>query len=121
MEKTNDENNLLFLKILENSLFTNRQIQIIYNIKTNQERPKEITSGAFYREVKQSRDKIKKVLYSVLLLQMLGIINNEQIMSFLSVIDKISMINNNHAINHNKDISSVINVIEQLIIKMINI
>lgn len=120
MEDANDINNLLILKILKNSSFTERQMQIIYNIKSGQKRPMNLSSGAFYREAKQSKDKIKKNLYSLLLMQILGIIDKEQIFAFLSVIDRLNLATDNHNINHNKEASSVINVIEQLITKMIN-
>ena len=46
MNNNQVENNLLLLKIVENSAFTERQIQIIYNIYNREERLKEITSGA---------------------------------------------------------------------------
>ncbi len=44
MENKEDINNLFLSKLIEKSLFTNRQIQIIYNFKKKEKRPKEITS-----------------------------------------------------------------------------
>ena len=67
MKNDISENNLLISKIIENSLFTNRQIQIIYNIYNNKKRTDNITSGAYYREVKQCRDKIRKLYYTFIL------------------------------------------------------
>ena len=40
MSNNNIQKNLLFLKIVEKSTFTNRQIQIIHNICNKQNRPK---------------------------------------------------------------------------------
>jgi hypothetical protein len=43
MSNENVINNSLLLEIIENSNFTKRQIQIIYNIYNREERLKEIT------------------------------------------------------------------------------
>ncbi len=53
---------------------------------------------------------------------MLDIINNEQLMTLNSLIDKITILSDKYHDNdkyHDKDIKSVLKVIEQLINKMI--
>ncbi len=72
MNNNKIENNLLLLKIIENSAFTERQIQIIYNIYNREERLKEITSGAYYREVKQCKNKIRKIVLFFYPLKFIG-------------------------------------------------
>jgi hypothetical protein len=113
------ENNLLLLRIIENSTFTNRQIQIIYNIYNREERLKEITSGAYYREVKQCKNKIRKLYYSFILLNLLDIFDKEQLLTINSVIEKLYRLQNNHGKYHDNSIKAVINIIDQMIGKML--
>lgn len=120
MNNNKIENNLLLLKIIENSAFTERQIQIIYNIYNREKRLKEITSGAYYREVKQCKNKIRKLYYSFILLHLLNIFNDEQLLTINSVIDKLYRLQNNHEKYHENNIKAVINIIDRLIDKMLS-
>jgi hypothetical protein len=69
------------------SLFTDRQISIIYNRITKQSSRENISAGAYYRQVKQCRIKIKSVLYSILLLRLCGALDREAMIS----LDKIAL------------------------------
>ena len=120
MESNADINNLFLFKLIEKSLFTNRQIQIIYNFKKKEKRPKEISSGAYYREVKQSKTKLRKLFYSILLLNLIKVMNKNQTTTLNSVLDKLRTLENNHAKYHDKEINNIINVIEDLINRMID-
>jgi hypothetical protein len=120
MENKEDINNLFLSKLIEKSLFTNRQIQIIYNFKNKEKRPKEISSGAYYREVKQSKTKLRKLFYSILLLNLINVMNDDQITALNSMLNKLRMLEDNHDKYHDKEINSVINVIEDLINRIIN-
>jgi hypothetical protein len=120
MSNNNIQKSLLFLKIIEKSTFTNRQIQIIYNILNKESRPKEISSGAYYREVKQCKAKIRRLYYSLILLGLMGIINNEQLITLNLVVERIYKLkDNNQDIHHDVSINPVINIIEQVLDKMI--
>lgn len=121
MENVKDINNLLISKFIENSLFTSRQIQIIYKIKKKEKKIEGISSGAYYREVKQSKTKLAKLIYSILLLNLLGIINTDQIITLESILSKLNALDYNHDVYHDKDLLRVMNVIEDLIERMINI
>jgi hypothetical protein len=61
--------NQLFSQLVANSLFTPKQISIIYNRLQGASRLPNMTSGAYFRQVKQCQDKVQAVLYSVVLLQ----------------------------------------------------
>ena len=63
MDSNSIEKNSLFMNIIENSSLTKRQIEIIYNINNKQKKPLNITSGAFYREKRQCKNKIKENLF----------------------------------------------------------
>ena len=64
--------NSIYRRIIANSLFTDRQTYIIYKSLLNRNSVRNISRGAYYRQVKQCRRKIIRVLYSSLLLQSLG-------------------------------------------------
>ena len=67
----------LYAYIVANSLFTPRQLSIILKQLGGTGKPEKITSGAYYRQVKQCRKKVISVLYSMMLLQSMGVIQQE--------------------------------------------
>ncbi len=119
MSNTNNINNILLNKIVENSSFTKRQIQIIYNIYNREDRLKEISSGAYYREVKQCKNKIRKLYYSIIILNLIGILNNDQLITINSLVHKLDILKDNYDGHHNNNTSLVINIIEKLLDKII--
>jgi len=127
MYSTNDDkrnkNFYLFDKIIEKSLFTNRQISIIYNKSTGGKIHKRISSGAYYRQIKQCRVKIESLLYSVLLLRSLNIIDNKTMNVIESVVIQLNSLSENteNHITSNNIQSDVIDVIDKIIKKSISI
>jgi|SRR3982750_2577799 hypothetical protein len=120
MVNNNIQKNSLFLKIIEKSTFTNRQIQIIHNIYNRENRPKGISSGAYYREVKQCKAKIRRLYYSIIILGLMDIINNEQLITLNLAVERLYKLkDNSQDIHHDISISSVIGIIEQMLDKMI--
>ena len=119
MENTNVINNTLFIKLIENSIFTNRQMQIILNIRNNEKRISDISSGAYYRESKQSKTKLKKLYYSVMLLYLLEIIDDNKLTTLNKITRQLKLIDYNHDERHTNDISRIANVIEEMVNKMI--
>ncbi len=77
----------LYNEILKRSLFTDRQISIIYNRTVKQSARENISAGAYYRQLKQCRLKIKSVLYSILLLRLNGALDDQT----LNILDKIAL------------------------------
>ena len=76
----------VYSHIIANSSFTKRQIDIIYKKLNNDDRPTNITPGAYYRQIKQCKQKVRRLLYSLLLLRSLNVIDNQT----LIVIERIS-------------------------------
>jgi hypothetical protein len=66
-----------YAHIVANSLFTPRQLSIILKQLGGGGKPEKISSGAYYRQVKQCRKKVISVLYSMMLLQSMGVIQKE--------------------------------------------
>ncbi|HZA99795.1 MAG TPA: hypothetical protein VE308_02105 [Nitrososphaera sp.] len=67
----------LYAYIVANSLFTPRQLSIILKQLGGGGKPEKLSSGAYYRQVKQCRKKVVSVLYSMMLLQSIGVVQQE--------------------------------------------
>ena len=87
MDNPNSKSNNFFDEFQRKSLFTDRQISIIYNRIIKQSSRENISAGAYYRQVKQCRIKIKSVLYSILLLRLCGALDREAMIT----LDKIAL------------------------------
>ena len=83
----NSKSNNFYREFQRKSLFTDRQISIIYDRITKQFSHENISAGAYYRQVKQCRIKIKSVLYSILLLRLCGALDREAMIS----LDKMAL------------------------------
>lgn len=92
-EKSNF-NNILH-EIIKKSLFTQRQIEIILNHKNLVESKFDISKGAYFRQVGQSRNKLIGFYYSIILLHGLGIILPDDIDVISRLSEQISVIKNN--------------------------
>ena len=119
--KPTSKSNNLYNEILLKSLFTSRQMSIIYKRAIRQSNQENISSGAYYRQLKQCRLKIKSVLYSVLLLRLCGAIDNEAINTLEKLalqLDVISQVSTDSDIAKNQTIQDIIPVVNKLIDKM---
>jgi hypothetical protein len=66
-----------FLTILvKNSVLTPRQVSIIYKKLGKGKSPIIISRGAYYRQVKQCKDKIRQIIYSIMLLRLMGVLDD---------------------------------------------
>ncbi len=73
-----DLNYTVFLNhFIINSIFTKKQISIIYNKMLKGKPTQNMTSGAYYRQLGQCRNKIRKAVYTLLLLRLLNVIGTE--------------------------------------------
>jgi hypothetical protein len=84
---SNSKSNSFFLELLRKSSFTDRQLSIIYNRMAKRSSLENISAGAYYRQLKQCRAKIKSLLYSILLLRLCGALDGEAIIT----LDKIAL------------------------------
>jgi hypothetical protein len=66
--------NHILRQIIKKSLFTERQIEIILKQKNLIDVEFDISKGAFYRQVTQSRNKLFGFYYTIILLRGLGIV-----------------------------------------------
>jgi hypothetical protein len=121
MTVANSNSNNLFEYILKNSLFTPRQFNIISQRLHDTQRRENISSGAYYRQLKQCRDKVTAMLYSMILLQSTGIVQPDALMNLNKLAERISVIfaSGNSDISSKEDIiNGVMSVIDELIKRM---
>jgi hypothetical protein len=73
---TEEYNFSYFLTILvKNSMLTPRQVSIIYKKLDKGKSPIGISDGAYYRQVKQCKDKIRQIIYSIILLRLMKVLD----------------------------------------------
>ena len=105
-------NNVL-KKIIEKSLFTERQVEIILKQKNLTETKFSITKGAYYRQVGQSREKLLGLYYSIILLRGLGVLLPDDIDVMVKLAEQVSVIKDSDVFPEREQ--DVINVIDKLV------
>ena len=112
--------NIIYREIIANSLFTERQIDIIYNRLSHQTVPKNISRGAYHRQLKQCRNKIVGVLYSILLLKSIGAIDQQTLSILGTMCDQLAVMLDivNSDISRNKVTDNVMSTVNDILKKM---
>jgi hypothetical protein len=106
-------NNEILNVIIERSLFTSKQFDIISKRTRGEHSVQQRTRGAYYRLLKQSRDKLSGLIYSLLLLQLAGLLDEQT----RNVLDRLAK---QVAVTQSSDIDEqvardVIHVMEELV------
>ena len=117
MEQQEYNFNSFYRYIIANSLFTTRQIDIISRRLKNRGTIENISSGAYYRQVKQSRTKMVRLLYSIILLKSVGVLDQETFFTIEKMASQIRVMLDQKT-SDNSGAESVISVIEQLVKRM---
>ena len=112
--------NYIYKNIIENSFFTERQIYIISKRLIDKNRVENISSGAYYRQLKQCQDKVISLLYSILLLRSIRAVDEQALSIIDGLSDQIAVMlhTENSDINTKQNIQNVISVMEQIIKRM---
>jgi hypothetical protein len=111
-------NHLLSLLIKKN-LFTQRQISIIYNKANNRIFKDKVSSGAYYRQIKQCKRKYDQLIYTILLFRILNLIDSNTINILDSIVNQIHTISHQN-LDGKSDITNsydIIEVIDEIIKK----
>jgi len=120
--ESNNMNFTVFLNhFIANSILTKKQTSIIYNKMLKAKPMDNITSGAYYRQLRQCRDKTRKVVYTLLLLRLLNAIDIEAFPVLDQVNNQLNVISNKQtevidATSLNDVISLIDNVIRKLVL-----
>lgn len=112
-EPPNLISNTIIKEIIKNSLFTERQVEIILNQLNIQKTDFSITKGAYYRQVNQSRNKLLGLYYSIVLLKGLGVLIPEDVDVINKLSEQVSVIQNSDVFPEREN--EIISVIEVLI------
>jgi len=105
--------NNIIKQIIKKSLFTVRQIQIILNQSDLQKSRFSITKGAYFRQVKQSRDKLLALYYSIVLLKGLGVLLPEDVELMSRLSEQVSVIQGSDVFPEREE--EIISVIAELL------
>jgi hypothetical protein len=121
MPDTTSNSSTIYAYLVANSLFTPRQLSIISKKLQGGGRTEKISSGAYYRQVKQCREKITSVLYTMMLLQSIGIVQLETPATLSKLAEQLAVI---FASERSSDamtrlnVDDVISVIDEVIKRM---
>jgi hypothetical protein len=92
MAERTSNSSALYAYLVANSLFTPRQLSIILKQLEGGGKPEKMSSGAYYRQVKQCRKKVLSVLYSMMLLQSMGIVHVEASLTLDKLSEQLAVI-----------------------------
>jgi hypothetical protein len=120
MADAKSNSNKLYAHIVANSLFTTRQLDIISKRMQGAGRAPNISSGAYYRQVKQCRDKVNAIIYSMILLQSTGIVQPEAQSAIARLAEQVRVIfaSEGSDVASRLNVNDVISVIDQLVKRM---
>jgi len=120
MADSKSNSNNIYAYIVANSLFTPRQLTIISKKLQGGGRPQSISSGAYYRQVKQCRDKVNAVLYSMILLQSTGVVQQETTGALGKIAEQLGVIfaSESSDVAGRLNVNDVTSVIDQLVKRM---
>ena len=114
--------NMIIQKIIKKSLFTERQIEIILKKKRmlGDDFSLDITKGAYYRQVVQSRKKIEGLYYSIILLQGLDVISLDESDVIFRLAEQVSNIGWNSAFDDEKQ-AQITSVIDDAVKRVVSL
>ncbi len=103
-----------------NSILTKKQTSIIYNKIMKSKPSNKMTSGAYYRQLGQCRIKIRKIVYTLLLLRLFSVLD----VGTFSVLDQLNnqlnvMLNKRSDEIDTNTLSNVISLVDDVIAKLI--
>jgi hypothetical protein len=115
--------NIIYKDILANSLFTDRQMCIIYESLVKRKNVGGISRGAYYRQLKQCRHKIVGILYSILLLQSIGAIDHQSLSILQRLSESFSVMSKEGQsdVTSTKQMENVIFILKNTLNKMCNV
>jgi hypothetical protein len=121
MPGSQSNSNNLYSHLLANSLFTGRQLSIILKRLQRGPRSENISSGAYYRQVKQCKKKVSSILYSMILLQSIGTIQPETSIALGKIAEQLAVIfasEGSSDVSNGLNTSDVISVIDEMVKRM---
>jgi hypothetical protein len=120
MENSNLNYTSILNHFIVNSILTEKQTSIIYNKIMKLKPSKKMTSGAYYRQLGQCRMKIRKIVYTLLLLRLFSVLD----VGTFSVLDQLNnqlnvMLNKRSDEIDTTTLSNVISLVDDVIAKLV--
>lgn len=111
--------------LVKNSMLTPRQVSIIYKKLNKGKSPIDISEGAYYRQVKQCKDKVRQIIYSIILLRLMEVLD-DRIYTILDQLNaqfaQISLLYEQQSdISQEVHTGSLIPILEDVISKLLKI
>jgi hypothetical protein len=121
MPDPRSDSSTIYTHLVANSLFTPRQLSIISKKLQGGGKTEKISSGAYYRQVKQCSKKVTSVLYSMILLQSMGIVQLEAPSTLNKLAQQLAVIfasESSSDVTTRLNVDDVISVINEVIKRM---
>ena len=106
-------------EIIDKSLFTERQIEILLDSKGLRKSAFAVSRGAYYRQSRQSRDKLVKFYYTAVLLRGLGVLLPDDLDVMSRLAEQISVIQNGEITEERE--TEILNVVDKIIRQASNV
>lgn len=120
MESSNMNFTVFLNHFIANSILTKKQTSIIYNKMLKAKPMNNITSGAYYRQLRQCRDKTRRVAYTLLLLRLLNAIDIQAFSVLDQVNNQLNVISNKQTdVIDATSLNDVISLIDSVIRKLV--
>ena len=120
MENSNLDYTSILNHFIVSSTLTQKQASIIYNKITKSKSSRKMTSGAYYRQLGQCRTKIRKIVYTLLLLRLFNVLDA----GTFSVLDQLNnqmtvMLNKSSDEIDTSTLNNVTSLIDDVIEKLV--
>ena len=109
--------NTIIQEIIKKSLFTERQIEIILKQKKMLQVEFGVSKGAYYRQLAQTRSKIERLYYTILLLQAYDVILPESDVMF-RLAEQLNVMKESDFTPENE--GQIMDVIQQAVKQLVN-
>lgn len=120
MENDNLNYTSIFNHFIGNSIFTKKQTSIISNKVLHEKPARNISAGAYYRQLGQCRNKVKRTVYTLLLLRLLNVVDVETFAILNQLNDQLNVILNKPSDEiDNSTLSNVISLMDNVIRKLV--
>ena len=100
--------NNVIREIIKKSLFTERQIEILLNQQSFEPVKLDVSRGAYYRQVSQCKEKMRKYYYTAVLLEGLGISLSDDFNITSQIAQQISQIKDQEFVDSKEQMLSII-------------
>jgi hypothetical protein len=117
--------------LIKNSILTQAQVSIISKRLKNDRSHEYCTAGSYYRQLKQCKTRVRRIIYTIILLKILHVIDNntdqslEQIIKGLAQFIELSDSHNDKYVSHadyqQGDILSMLGMLDNVITRLVRI